>query len=1060
MKKVWVVLVSILGLALCAAAQQGSISGTVKDPSGAVIAGASVSAVNVNTGAKFDTTSNDAGIYTLPVLPVGSYEITVSHSGFGTLVQKEVQVTVGSSRDLGFALTVASQQEKVEVTGEVPVVETTRTSVASTVDSRAVSELPTNGRNFMDFVQLTPGVTRDVRTGDISFAGLRGTLNSLQIDGADNNNTFFGQTAGRTGSGRAPYQFSEDAVQEFQVNSNSYSAEYGHAGGAVVNVVTKSGTNNFHGSAFEFYRDRAMNANDFINKIFGRAKGAYHWHQFGGTIGGPIKKDKLFFFFDYDGQRNTQQNLVTLNLPKGFALSANPATAALQTAAINYLTPLANSWNKTYNQNVYMTKIDWNITQRNLLSGRWNRQTFTGLGQESSGNVASEHTGYSNVYTDTITGSLTSTLTNNMVNVARLDYLRDNEPGASNSINPEALVREAGVTVLTIGRNNFSPRYTNIHRVQAGDTVAITHGRHSLKFGADFIDDHIANFFPGFFSGSYTYVSLADFGAALGGTLQPAMANCGLPAGTVVCKGDKFGQSFAGTNTSGPLTRPNLFDFGSFLQDEWRVNSKLTVNGGIRYDLELKAQPTVDNGALTTALASGATAGTLPPTLAAEATQLRTNRAHNDHLDFAPRVGVAYDPTGDHKLVLRAGYGMFYGRMPAITYATAMSTQGIQVQRFNFDQGSASAGLFPSTYPNTVCGAPPSDGTPPSCAPPTTGGTTPTIFVVAPEFHDPLVQQGSAGVEYEVANDLSIGLSYLWVKGNRLTRTRDLNLSAPTAATIPIAGGGTLSYLAFPTTSTGAPIRPLTGFDRIDQFESTAASIYNGMTLSVNKRFSHHFQGTAAYTWGHAIDNGPDATAVVPGNSGDDSKIVSNQYDYNVDRGNAINDQRHRLVLSSVWNVGDYANGMSAAPRAILGGWETSFIFSAESGQPFSAMAGFDLNGDGNQFNDRIPTSGRNQFYTPARINLNPRITRNVRLGERVQMKLIWEAFNVFNRANYVTANNSQYNLGTSATACGTGVTRCLTTPTGTNAFGFPRFSADFGQVGPRVMQLAAKITF
>ena len=1042
MLRVSLATLALLALTLSAAAQQGSVQGTVTDPSGAVVSGATVSAVNVNTGAKFDTASNQDGIYNLPALPVGTYEVSATHSGFGNLVRKGIEVTVGSSRVVDLALQVASQQETVQVNGEVPIVETTRTSVASSVDSRAVSELPTNGRNFMDFVQLTPGVTRDVRTGDISFAGLRGTLNSLEIDGADNNNTFFGQTTGRTGSGRAPYQFSEDAVQEFQVNSNSYSAEYGHAGGAVVNVVTKSGTNRFHGSAFEFYRDRAMNANDFINKIFGRSKGAYHYHQFGGTIGGPIKRDKLFFFFDYDGQRNTQQNLVVLNLPTAFTLSTNPATAALQQKAIDYLTPKAQSWNRTFNQNVYMTKIDWNITQRNLLSARWNRQTFLGNGQESGGNVAFEHTGASNVHTDTITGSLTSTLSNSMVNVARLDYMRDDEPGLSNGINPEAVVRETGTTVLTIGRNFFSPRYTNIHRVQWGDTISYVRGRHTLKTGADFIVDHTYNFFPGTFSGTYTFTSLADFGAALEGTYVPV-------------SGESFRQSFAGAGTTGPLTKPNLFDSGMFVEDEWRTSNKLTLNLGVRYDIENKTQPTVFNPTLAAALASTPNP---PPTLAAEASSLRTNHVNNDHSDIAPRVGFAWDPMSNHKMVLRGGYGIFFGRTPTITLGTAMSTQGIQVVNYTFlPAPSPTAALYPTTYPNSVCGAPPTDGTPPNCAPPAVGASKPAIFVFQPDYHDPMVQQGSLGVEYALRNDLSLNVNYLWVKGNRLTRTRDINLSAPTVATIPIAasaGGGTLQYLKFSST------RPISAFDRISQFESTAQSLYNGLTVSLNKRFSHNFQGLVSYTWGHAIDDNPDATAVVPGSSGDDSKMVADPYDYTLDRGNSINDQRHRLVLSGVWNVGQYAANFSRVPRAVLGGWETSFIFNAQSGQPYSAMAGFDLNNDGNNYDDRILQIGRNHYYTPARITLDPRITRNVKLGERAQMKLIWEAFNVFNRANYVTAKNSYYFHGTNAGACGTGITSCLTLPTGTSAFGFPAFAADFGQVGNRVMQLAAKFVF
>jgi hypothetical protein len=1002
------------------------------DPSGAMVAGASVKLANVNTSATLNTVTNDSGLFRFPIVPVGTYDLTAEHSGFAQLTQKGVVVRVGASLSLALTFAVAAQKEAMEVTEEVPIVETTRSSVAATVDSNAVANLPVNGRNFMDFVQLTPGVTRDVRTGDISFAGQRGTLNSLQIDGSDNNNTFFGQTTGRTGSGRAPYQFSEDAVQEFQVNSNSYSAEYGRAGGAVVNVVTKSGTNSFHGTAFEFFRDKSMNANDFINKIFNRPKGAYHYHQFGGNVGGPIVKNKLFFFFDYDGQRNSQQNLVTLT-----GLPASPT--ALEQVAINYLTPLADSWNKTFNQNVYLTKIDYNITPKNVLSGRWNRQGFNGQGLESSGNVAQEHTGASNVKTDTISGSLTSALTSHMVNVARVAYLRDDEPGESNGINPEAIIKNGGNTLLTIGRNNFSPRYTNIHRVQTGDTLAIVRGRHSFKTGVDLLWDHMANFFPGFFSGSYTINSLADFGSLLQGTPVPLATS------------DTFGQSFAAPGTPGPLTAPNRFEFGGFFQDEWRVTSTLTLNLGLRYDLGNKVQPPVANPALPAALAAANLSNA--PTLAAEASSLATNQAHNDHSNFGPRVGFAWDPLASHKMVVRGGYGIFYGRTPSITLSTAISTNGISVQRINFTPGAAP---FPTTYPNTVCGAPPADGSPPSCPPPTAGtALPPVIFVFQPDYHEPLVQQGSFGIEYQLRNDTALAVSYLWVHGTRLTRTRDINLNAPTPATIGIAGTtDTVSYMRF------SPTRPLTQFDRIDQFESTGSSIYDGLTVSLNKRFSHNFQGLLSYTWGHVIDNAPDATAVVPGSSGDDSKIVSNQFDVNVDRGNGINDQRHRLVLSSVWQVGNYANHLSPVARGILGGWQTSFIFAAQNGQPYSAGVGFDLNNDGNGFNDRVPALGRNTFTTPARITFDPRVARNVRLTEKANLQFIWEAFNAFNRANFVTAKTSFYNRSTSATACAPAAAPCLIVPTGTNAFGFPAFTADFGQVGNRVMQLAAKFTF
>src|SRR5438552_10554570 len=298
-------------------ATTGTIEGNTFDQTGAVLPGATVTIRNPATGVVRTVASDEKGYFRAPLLPPGSYQVTAELSGFARLQRTGLTLSIGQTVNISLKLQVAGGSETVTVSGEGPVVETTRTQISSTVNERAIAGLPVNGRNFIDFVLLTPGVTRDVRTGDISFAGQRGTLNSLVIDGADNNNTFFGQTLGRTGSGRAPYQFSQDAVKEFQVNSNGYSPEFGRAGGAVINVVTKSGTNDLHGTGFWFYRDKSLNANDVINKVAvpPRGRSPYHFNQFGASAGGPIVKDKAFFFFNYDGQRNTVQNIVFLNLP-------------------------------------------------------------------------------------------------------------------------------------------------------------------------------------------------------------------------------------------------------------------------------------------------------------------------------------------------------------------------------------------------------------------------------------------------------------------------------------------------------------------------------------------------------------------------------------------------------------------------------------------------------------------------------------------------------------------------------------------------------------------------
>lgn len=1030
--RILIAVITVLLVSACSWAQsgQGSVEGTVTDTTGAVVPSANLKLTNQATGLSFTTVSNETGYFRFPVVPVGTYDLTAESKSFSKYEQKDFAVTVGAKVNLPIALGVATQKEAINVTSETPIVETTRSNVASTVTERSVSELPVNGRNFLDFTLLTPGVVKDVRGGDLSFAGQRGTLNSLTIDGTDNNNTFFGQTLGRTGSGRAPYQFSEDAVQEFQVNTNGYSAELGRAGGAIINVVTKSGSNQFHGTAFEFFRDRGMNANDPIyslNRSFAVAqnrplplKPGYHYNQFGGNFGGPVIKDKVFFFFDYDGQRNNIGNVVALTLPSAL----NPANFdQYQTAAYNYLQARANSYPTTFNQNVYLGKMDWIINQKNQLSARYNAQRFIGGALENSGAVASgvpsispfEHTGNSNVNTDSFNLQLTTTVTNNMVNVGKFSYQRDNEPGFSNSTDPEALVRDSGQNLLFVGRNSFSPRETTIHRQQYADTLSYVHGMHTFKAGFDIVKDNILNFFPGNFSGSYTFSSLEDFGLSLAG--QP------LPAGST----SSLLEAFPGAGTTGPRTTPNMVQYGGFLQDDIRLTRNLTVNLGLRYDLQTYQQPSVTNP---TALTDG----------------INTGAIHEDKNNIAPRIGFAYSPFGNTNTVIRGGYGMFYGNTPSILIGTALSNNGINVQTLTFG-----AATLPS-YPANQCGAPAAS---PNCAAPT-GGTAakPTIYAFAPNYQQPLVYQYNLQVEHQLGKDFSVSVGYLGVRGTHLTRTRDINETTPTAASIQVSGdpNQVYNYLAY------TQPRPLTSFSRVFQFEDTAASWYNGLVTTVSKRFSDGFRFTGSYTWSHAIDNAPDATAVVPGT--DDGKLVYYPTNPGFDRSNSLDNVGHRFVLNGEYDFDRFAQNLNGISRRVLGGWELSGILSTQSGQPYSAFLNSDLNGDGNSRNERVPGTARNTYTLPAIYSFDPRITKNVKITENVNLKLIGEAFNVTNHFNVTGVKNTLYNVatGNGTTTCPgeASGTKCLVPQTsGSTAFGLP--STD---LGPRILQIAAKITF
>lgn len=982
-------------LSLVTLAQQAAtatIEGFVKDPNGAVVPNARVTVRSDETGLSRVITTDENGLYRLTLLPPGRYKLTASAQGFAENNYGIVTLTVGQKLNLDLALQV-NVSESVTITDVAPVVETTRTNVAGSVGERAVRELPVNGRNFLDFVVLTPGVVRDPRQGDLSFGGQRGTLNSVQIDGVDNNNNFFGQALGRTGSGRAPYQFSQDAVQEFQVNTNSFSAELGRAAGGVVNVITKSGSNEFHGSAFEFYRDRALNAagvsfNATRNAMIPNAiKPAYHFNQFGGTIGGPIKRDRMFFFFTYDGQRNTQPNVVSFG-------AAAPADAASQ-AGLQKLQPFNQSYTRGLNQDVYLGKFDWNLSDAYRLSVRYNHQDFTGKNFENGGpQTAQERSGNSLVKTDTLNVTLNGAITPRLLNEIRFQFARDKEPGTANSDNPQATVNQGGRTVIVFGRNFFSPRETTARKYQVIDNLSYIAGRHSIKTGFDVNIEKILNFFPGSFGAEYVYDSYADFNNN---------------------RVSRYVQAFAGPGTSGPTTNPDFNEYAVFVQDDWRVTSNLTLNLGVRYDAQLFRQ-----------------SGTTNPVLLQQA-NIDTAQFNRDMNNLAPRLGFALKPTGSDRFVVRGGYGIFYGRHPSIAIATGHSNNGLNVVNVQLNSPGNNPN-FKLVYPQRFSDLSQilSLGTP----------STPNLFIIEQNLQNPYTQQASLGLEFGLTNDLSVGANYLYVKGAKLPRTRDINLLPPVSTAI--AGGP--NFLRFPGPQ-GNPTRLYPQFGRIAQYESSASSTYNALVLEMKKHFSRNFQALASYTWSKVIDNTPDATSVVAFSSGDDAKQAQNSFLLSDDRGAGIADVPQRFVLSGVWDL-NYFNGLNGAAKAIIGGWQVSSIFQAASNQPFSALTGAaDLNNDANRVTDRVPGFGRNSFRRGEYISLDFRLAKSFNFTERVRLQLIGEMFNAFNRINFATFN-TQY-----ASVSGLGTANVALTPR--SDFSDPRTAFD-----PRIGQLAVKFTF
>jgi outer membrane receptor protein involved in Fe transport len=1001
----------------CQSGDQGSLGGIAFDTSGAIVTGAQVKVRNVGTSFVASTTTDDHGLFRFAVLPVGLYELTADHRGFATVQVNDIDLTVGAQFTLTLRFTVAGAKETITVTDKPPILEKSRSELSATIDNRLISELPVNGRDFTAFVLLTPGVTRDVR-GGLSFAGQR-AMNSLLLDGINNDDPFWGQPTGGTGfvaDGRQPYYISQDAVREFQVNSNAYSAEFGRAGGGVINAVTKSGNNDFHGSGFWFYRDKSLNANDPINKLHGLAKDPFHFNQFGGTFGGPIRKDRLFFFLNYEGLRSNFPNPVFRNLPAGFQLSTDPTIAAFQQIALNYLKPRASSWVLPITQNNYLSKIDWQLSEKHRLTALWDVQRFTG-GGELDPQEAFEHTTSDTARVETGTVSVTSTLSEETVNVLRFSYLHQSTGFRPIAYNPEANIFESGERVLTIGRNRSSPQESPSRQFQWSDTLHHGYRSHALKFGADVLVARIQFFFAQNFSGSYNFGSLASFGRNLSGHPQP------LPV-------DDYLQAFSGLGEHGVVVHPNFTSVAGFAEDQWRIRPSLVANIGIRYDFQLINNPPVRN---------------LSPTLLAAG--LDTSALPSDTRDFAPRLGIAWSPTPSNRLTLRAGYGLFYALIPSAFTARAYFQNGITTQTRTFNGNSPLSSLIP-IYPNTFCGPPDPSGLPPNCAPLGAGAGLPTLQLFSSHYRQPDVQQGNLGLEVQASKDLSVSANYIVSKGTHLQQIRDVNLGGTVPGTIVIANTNTFfSYRAFQ-----AP-RPFSDFNRILVFNGDANSIFHGVAIQVNKRFAHSFQILASYTLSKGIDNNPNVYALNPGAGNPD--LVQDPMAPGSDRGPGSDDQRHRFTLGSVW-APSYGNDLPRAAKAILKGWEFSGILTAQSGQPYSGLINFDLNNDGDFATDRTPGLGRNTFYMPATVSIDPRLTRNISIREGVKLQIIWEAFNVLNHANITGVKNLQYTVSGLSSDCGIAGSPCLVPQNqGLSAFGTPTSSA-----GARVMQIAAKVMF
>ncbi|HWZ42933.1 MAG TPA: carboxypeptidase regulatory-like domain-containing protein [Candidatus Saccharimonadales bacterium] len=1036
MAAVLIVLLGSQSLLAQVGAAQAQLNGVVRDQTGSVVVKAVITLRNVDTNQTYTASSNSEGYYIVTNVAPGTYEFSSEAASFAKYSQKGLVLRVAQSATVDIAMKVAAATEQVVVSTEAPVIEPTRTEISSVIATEQIQSLPISGRLFTDFALLSPGVTTgriglqstftDPSVTRISFAGQRDLNNSVTVDGADNIST-------ATGSQRATP--SQDAVSEFRVVNNSFAAEYGRALGGIVNIVTKSGANDLHGSIYGYLENNKFNATPLLTQP---GFNTLRQGQFGATLGGAIKKDKTFYFVNYEGQRRAQS-------PSYPALLVNNLTAinALKTSL--GLAPENLSVLKTADVDNGFIKADHQFNDKNRLSLRYSIQGANNLNMLvgetlDGGGVGAPSSGRNGDLRDQdLVGTLTTEFSENKVNSVLMQWARRNYGFTGVTGQPNLDVPN----LLLLGHNfGAFDRYDET-RYQFSDTFSVTKGKHYSKFGFD--SNFIRNFviWPGFTPARVIFPSLDDLlvsGKANWGSAPcpPPLVGLTAPCLAAFFWGAPVGPGPINTNAASPSIpttfnqaflpsqAPNFFVhlnhsyFGFFAQDQWRLTPKLSVNYGLRYDVEAGLGFFIKG----------------------------------DHNNFQPRLGLAYAP--DSKTVIRAGSGIFRDKYNlTFFFVPAPQRPPIIAGLPRVNNQITGTWLLNSFFLPTPCVLPGCPVVPPLPLPP---GTVPPPLLtsafenlinngsfpnnsgfaqggtaVDPNLRTPYTIQNSLEIDRTLGKGLTIGLGYLFVAGHKLVRPIDLNVGPP----IGKVTGTNKDIYAFAIRDPNIPAPPAgsPGTNGIFYFtDSTGNSAYHGFTLQVIEKAGKYFQLNANYTLSHTLDDGTFVTFV--------STPQSNAQ-RNLERANSNQDARHRFVANFV---------VDAPKETFLRNFQLSSIVTLQSARPFTQFVGFDANNDGNPVTDRVGEEPRNSYRGDTLQAVDVRLSRAFNLKEKRQLNLSLDAFNLFNRTNVdevFSVYGAPVFVGAKPVRFGDGVT-------GPNPFfGTPRTAFN-----PRQLQFGAKFSF
>lgn len=986
--------------ALLAQAVNGTISGTVTDSSGAAIVGAQVEVRNLATQVTRTVVTNTQGRYRVPELIVGNYEVRVSLQGFQSSVQTGIPVVVGGERSVDVTMQIGQEQQTVTVEAQAAQVDSSSSAVSTLVETKQVQDLPLNGRNYTQLITLAPGI----QSSKPSAPGFYGTGEDYSVSGArpegqafllDNTNVqdFWNHGPGSAVLGTT---LGVEAIAEFSIQTNTYSAQFGGSG-SVINAVTKSGTNEFHGTLFEFLRNSALDARAFYD---GSQIPAFRRNQFGGSLGGPIKKDKAFFFFNYEGLRN-DQSLTRIAFVPTAAARVGAGTPLIQQLLGYYPLPTTQIGGgigeypevgrQIGNEGYYIGRMDYTLTSKDSLFARFvsDRAYFNDPFSGSAIPLWPETHYTSNQYATVEERHIFSPT---LLNLVRASFVRTSENSNLDSNQPGLSFfpdRKNGTIAITglspLGSSIFLPFSFVQNKFSEGDDVYWTIGNHNIRFGGDITRVQSNVNAPGWLGGEYSFGGLSAFLRA-----QP-------------------------TIYLGPL--PNLLDgyrdfreldVDSYIQDDWKVTSRLTLNLGLRY--EFVTNPvTAQHPLYTVTDFQTSTNWTQVPHV------FQTNPASRN---FDPRVGFAFDPFKDHKTSIRGGFGIFHDPIAPRTYASA----------YYFDPPYSSTVLVFPSFPTPSFG--------PAPKPSQTNGVN--YYTPA----TPYQMQWNFNIQREIANATILQVGYVGSRGVHLFYQADQNAPIPTIAPNGNQVFGTLTPFGI---ATNPRENPALGY--FNSAVDGANSIYNSLQVNLNRRFSQNVQGQVSYTWSHCLDDSSSTYGLEGG------APVQNPYNAAADRGNCLFDRRHSLVVSSMYAVPFHGNFKG---HQLFEGWQLGGIATVHSGIPFTLGDGFDQAGTGNPFAlDRpnlnpgqtvngITTGTLSHWYNPAAFSLPPvgqlgnmgrdiligpgfwnidfSLIKNTRLTERFNLEFRAEFFNVMNHANWGQPNTQVFQQAVNASGFPTGL--------------------------------------